>query len=98
MASNYSSDPNNIVSLGNPVTPQSGQDSGAKVPEFDASIAHPYSSNAAKGQSPQTPFSNDDRGGFRRLPAGSLLSSGRYRIEQSLAAGGMRALYRALDV
>ena len=54
MASNYSSDPNNIVSLGNPVTPQSGQDSGPKVPEYSASNAHPYSSDAAQGQSPQT--------------------------------------------
>src|SRR5437773_2370933 len=98
MASNYSPDPKNIVSLGNPVTPQSGQDSGAKVPEFSASIANPYSSNAAKGQSPQTPVSNDNRGDFRRLPAGTLLSAGRYKIEQSVAAGGMGAVYRAIDV
>ena len=98
MASNYSSDPNNIVSLGNPVTPQSGQDSGPKVPEYSASNAHPYSSDAAQGQSPQTPFSNDNRGGFRRLPAGTLLSSGRYKIEQSVAAGGMGAVYRAIDI
>ncbi len=98
MASNYSHDPNNIVSLGNPVTPQSGQDSGAKVPEFAASVAHPYSSDAAKGQSPQTPFSSDNRGDFRRLPAGTLLSSGRYKIEQPVAAGGMGAVYRAIDI
>src|SRR3989441_2013490 len=98
MKSNYSPDPKNIVSLGNPVTPQSGQDSGAKVPEFAASIAHPYSSDAAKGQSPQTPFSSDNRGDFRRLPAGTLLSSGRYKIEQPVAAGGMGAVYRAIDI
>ena len=77
MASNYSPDSNNIVSLGNPVTPQSGQDSGPKLPEYSAS--------------------NDNRGGFRRLPAGTLLSSGRYKIEQSVAAGGMGAVYRAID-
>ena len=59
--------------------------------------AHPYSSDAVQGQSPQTPFSNDDRGGFRRLHAGTLLSSGRYKIEQSVAAGGMGAVYRAID-
>src|SRR5713101_7995806 len=98
MASNYSPDPKNIISLGNPVTPQSGQDSGPKVPEYSASIAHPYSSDAVQGQSPQTPFTNDDRGGFRRLPAGTLLSSGRYKIEQSVAAGGMGAVYRAIDI
>src|SRR5256886_6846476 len=98
MKSNYSPDPKNIVSLGNPVTPQSGQDFGAKVPEFSASIANPYSSDAAQGQSPQTPVSSDNRGDFRRLPAGTLLSSGRYKIEQSVAAGGMGAVYRAIDV
>ena len=98
MASNYSPDPNNIVSLGNPVTPQSGQDAGAKVPEFSSSIATPYSSDAAQAQAPQTPVSSDNRGGFRRLPAGTLLSSGRYKIEQSVAAGGMGAVYRAIDI
>src|SRR5213080_2359133 len=98
MASNYSPDPKNIVSLGNPVTPQSGKDAGAKVPEFSSSIATPYSSDAAQGQSPPTPVSSDNRGDFRRLPAGTLLSSGRYKIEQSVAAGGMGAVYRAIDV
>ncbi|MGZ3630574.1 MAG: serine/threonine protein kinase, partial [Ktedonobacteraceae bacterium] len=97
MASNYSSDPNNIASLGNPSTPQSGQGSGPKSSEYSAVNAHPYSSDAVQGQSPQTPFSNDDRSGFRRLHAGTLLSSGRYKIEQSVAAGGMGAVYRAID-
>jgi serine/threonine protein kinase len=98
MASNYSPDPKNIASLGNPATPQSGLDSGSKASEYPASIAHPYSSGAVRGQSPQTPSSNDDRGGFRRLPAGTLLSAGRYKIEQSVAAGGMGAVYRAIDI
>ena len=98
MASNYSPDPKNIVSLGNPVTPQSGQGSGPKTPEYPASIAHPYSSDVVEGQSPQTPSSKDDHGGFRRLPPGTLLSSGRYKIEQAIAAGGMGAVYQAIDV
>jgi serine/threonine protein kinase len=98
MASNYSPDPNNIASIGNPVTPQSGPGSGNKVPEYPASLAIPYSSDAAQGPSPPTPASGDNRSDFRRLPAGTLLSSGRYNIEKSIAAGGMGAVYRAIDV
>ena len=98
MASNYSPDPNNIASIGNPVTPQIGPDSGNKVPEYPSSIATPYSSDAAQKPSPQTPASGDNRGYFRRLPAGTLLSSGRYKIEKSIAAGGMGAVYHAIDV
>ncbi len=97
MASNYSPDPNNIVSLGNPVTPQSGQDSGPKAAEYSASIAHPYSSNAAQGQSSQESPPGDGHSGFRRLPPGTLLSAGRYKIERAVAAGGMGAVYRAVD-
>jgi serine/threonine protein kinase len=98
MASNYSPDPNNIASIGNPVTPQIGPDSGNKVPEYPSSIATPYSSDAAQRPSPQTPASGDNRSSFRRLPAGTLLSSGRYKIEKSIAAGGMGAVYHAIDV
>jgi serine/threonine protein kinase len=98
MASNYSPDPNNIASIGNPVTPQSGPDSGNKVPEYSSSIAIPNSSDAAQKRSPQTPASSDNRGDFRRLAAGTLLSSERYKIEKSIAAGGMGAVYRAIDV
>src|SRR2546428_2119938 len=98
MTSNYSSDPNNIASIGNPVTPQSVPDSGIKVPEYPSSIAIPYSSDAAQRPSSQTPASGDNRGDSRRLSAGTLLSAGRYKIEQSVAAGGMGAVYRAIDV
>jgi serine/threonine protein kinase len=98
MASNYSPDPKNIASIGNPVTPQSGPDSGNKVPEYPSSIVIPYSSDAAQRPSPQTPASGDNRGDFRRLPAGALLSAGRYNIEKSIATGGMGAVYRAIDV
>ena len=89
MASNYTPDPNNIASAGNPVTPQSGPGSGSKVP---------YPSEAAQPASLQTPASGDKGGDLRRLPAGTLLSAGRYKIEKSIAAGGMGAVYRAIDV
>ena len=32
------------------------------------------------------------------MPAGTELSNGRYKIERSVAAGGMGAVYRAIDV
>ena len=98
MASNYSPDPNNIVSVGNPATPQSGQGSGSKAPESSPPAAHPYVSNAAKEESSAESPSGDSRGGFRRLPSGTLLSSGRYEIVQAVAAGGMGAVYRAKDI
>jgi serine/threonine protein kinase len=43
-------------------------------------------------------FSGNGGGKSRRLPTGTELSSGRYKIERSVAAGGMGAVYRALDV
>src|SRR5215469_2597064 len=98
MASNYSPDPNNVVSLGNPATPQSGQDSGYKVPESSGPVAHPYSADGAKGQPSQDFSSGEDRGGFRRLPPGTLLSAGRYKIVKAIATGGMGAVYRAIDI
>jgi len=36
-------------------------------------------------------------GNLRRLAAGTMLSGGRYRIEKSVASGGMGAVYRAID-
>jgi serine/threonine protein kinase len=98
MASNPSSDPNNIASIGNPDTPQSVLDSGKNVPEYISSIAIPSSSDAVQRPSLQTPVSGDNRSDSRRLPAGTLLSSGRYKIERSIAAGGMGAVYRAIDM
>jgi serine/threonine protein kinase len=95
MASNYSPDPKNIVSLGSPATPQSGQNFGSKTPD---SAAHPYASNVEKEPSSQDSPSGEDRGGFRRLPPGTLLSAGRYKIVKAVAAGGMGAVYRAIDI
>jgi serine/threonine protein kinase len=96
MASNYPADPNNIASAGNPATPQSGSGSGGKMPEYPLPIPSPYSPQ--QQSSPQTPPSGDNGGGLRRLPAGTMLSAGRYKIEKSVAAGGMGAVYRAIDI
>ena len=43
-------------------------------------------------------FSGNGGGASRRLPVGTELSNGRYKIERSVAAGGMGAVYRALDM
>jgi serine/threonine protein kinase len=102
MASKYPPDPNNAASIGNPVTPQSGPGSGGAVPEYPLSPVAPrppsipYSSQDAQQPPPQTPASGDTSG-LRRLPASTLLSGGRYKIEKSVAAGGMGAVYRAID-
>src|SRR5581483_9943207 len=83
MASNYPSDPKNAASVGNPVTPQSNPG--------EAGSQTPYSAQSASS-------SGGNNGGSRRLAAGTQLSNGRYKIERSVAAGGMGAVYRALDV
>lgn len=89
MASNYPSDPKNAAPVGNPATPQS--DSGSR----DYAASQAYSAQLAQS-SPS--FSGGSGSGNRRLPAGTQLSNGRYKIERSVAAGGMGAVYRALDV
>ncbi|HLG77793.1 MAG TPA: hypothetical protein VKX46_15370, partial [Ktedonobacteraceae bacterium] len=72
MASNYSSDPKQALSVGNPAAPQSD-----------------LAGNALAGQ---TPLTNQ-----QRLVPGTVLSTGRYKIEKLVAAGGMGAVYRAVD-
>ncbi len=71
-------------------------------PRNAASIGNPATPQSnAEGSYPAPPapsFSGNGGGGKRRLPAGTELSNGRYRIERSVAAGGMGAVYRALDV
>jgi len=94
MASNYSPDPKNAASIGNPVTPQSGPGHGGPVPEYPLPPITPQPNSASQ----PSPASGEGGGGLRRLPAGTLLSGGRYRIEKSVAAGGMGAVYRAIDV
>ncbi len=85
MSSNYSSDPNNAASLSNLFTPQGGPAGGARndgTPNIES-------------QTPATPAANGSSG--RRLPTGTILSGGRYKIEKPVAAGGMGAVYRAID-
>lgn len=103
MASNYPPEPKNATSIGNPVTPQSGPGSASIVPEYPLPpvapqpIATPYPSRAGQEPLPESTPSSDKGGGLRRLPAGTMLSAGRYKIEKSVATGGMGAVYRALD-
>ncbi len=54
------------------------------VPEYASPPSMP-AAEEANGSSP------------RRLPHGTELSGGRYKIEKSVAAGGMGAVYRAID-
>jgi serine/threonine protein kinase len=83
MASNYPLDPKHAASPGNPATPQS--DPGEKESAAPAAPSLPA-------------FSSGGGSSSRRLPAGTQLSGGRYKIERSVAAGGMGAVYRAIDV
>lgn len=63
------------------------------MPEFPVSV--PGQANMASPVSPPSGGGNAD--GRRRLLPGTELSRGRYRIERSVAAGGMGAVYRAID-
>lgn len=82
MASNYPFDPKNAAPVGNPATPRS--EAGQ--------------SSAAQSVQSSSSSSGNGGGGNRRLPAGTELSNGRYKIERPVAAGGMGAVYRAIDV
>ncbi|HAE82250.1 MAG TPA: hypothetical protein DCK85_02575 [Ktedonobacter sp.] len=88
MSSNYSSDPNKAASMSNPATPQSDR---ALPP-----APQPLSLSNSSWVEPASPGSGGG-GSQRRLAAGIILSGGRYRIEKPVAAGGMGAVYRAID-
>src|SRR5258708_40336945 len=90
MASNYSSDPNNAASLSNPATPQSGP--GGNAPEFPLPAVNPQSTPRSDGDGRGNSSSNG-----RRLQPGIELSYGRYKIERSVAAGGMGPAYPRVD-
>ncbi|HET9922067.1 MAG TPA: serine/threonine-protein kinase [Ktedonobacteraceae bacterium] len=107
MSSNYPYDPKQAASIGNPATPQSGP--GGTEPEFPlpAGGAQPLAQNPVSGPPSSASGSASASSSYagvatngndhRRLAAGIELSSGRYRIEKLVAAGGMGAVYRALD-
>lgn len=90
MSRNYSSDPNNVASLSNPATPQSDKVLPSVVPQS-------LSASNSSAAEPVSPGSGGSGGSQRRLSPGTILSGGRYKIEKSVAAGGMGAVYRAID-
>ncbi len=98
---NYPSDPKNASSVSNPATPQSG--AGGTAPDLPLPSATPQTpSTPSSGQSGSGPRNETPSGGTsaasrRRLAPGTPLSQGRYKIERAVAAGGMGAVYRALD-
>lgn len=92
MENNFSSDPKNAATLGNLLTPQNG--SGGRDQATPPPQAAPYSAQFAQSSAPSGGGQNNQR----RLPVGTELSSRRYKIERSVAAGGMGAVYRATDM
>src|SRR5438874_2434175 len=98
MASNYPSDPNNAASLNRPSGPQSP---GGTTPDYSPPrvAPQPLSAPVSSPQSSSTPVSGGGQNGgyHRHLTTGTELSGGRYKIEKPVAAGGMGAVYRAID-
>ena len=90
MASNYSSDPNNAASLSHPATPQSGPGGNASEMPLPAINPQPAPRSDGEGR-------GNGSGNGRRLQPGIELSYGRYKIERSVASGGMGAVYLAID-
>ncbi len=90
MSSNYSSDPNNAASLSNPATPQSDK-------ALPSAYSHDSLASNSSALEPVSPGSGGGGGSQRRLAPGTMLSGGRYKIEKPVAAGGMGAVYRAVD-
>lgn len=101
MVSNYSFDPKDVSSMSNSATPQSGQGgTPSDYPDSSRgglmSYATPASGQPPVSQPPPAP-SAVSTGGQRRLAPGTELSGARYRIDKLAAAGGMGAVYRAID-
>src|SRR5579875_2143038 len=82
MVQNFSYDPGNISPLRSAATPQSNQR------DVNSSGAPFSTSNSG------TNNSSDEK---PRLVPGTELSNARYKIERLVAAGGMGAVYRAID-
>src|SRR6266480_7865915 len=99
MASNYPSDPNNATSLNRPSGPQSGPGGFASDYSLPPVASQPLSAPVSSPQASSSPISGGEvNGGHqRRLVSGTELSGKRYKIEKPVAAGGMGAVYRAID-
>ncbi|QBD81357.1 tetratricopeptide repeat protein [Ktedonosporobacter rubrisoli] len=104
MAQNYPSDPNNGAYASSSAVPSSGPGNSGATP--DSSLASSAQPNAAGGSSSgqfvATPSSNKstqegENVRHRRLSSGVMLSAGRYQIDRLIAAGGMGAVYKAID-
>jgi serine/threonine protein kinase/Tfp pilus assembly protein PilF len=101
MNNNYSPDPKNVSPVSNISMPQSGLAGNDAVlsPQAASSGLVP-STNEGKSVSVSSSSMSPDSGnsgGRRRLSPGTSLSEGRYLIEKLVAAGGMGAVYRAID-
>ena len=92
MASNYSSDPRNILPVEGSAASQNQGGLLSEIPE-----ALPVSDEGRLFSSPSTNGGNMNVSGPKRLPVGSPLSGARYTIESLVAQGGMGAVYRAVD-
>ena len=99
MANNYPSDPNNAASLNRPSGPQSGPGGFASDYSLPPAAPQPLSAPVSSPQASSSPISGGEvNGGHqRRLVSGTELSGKRYKIERPVAAGGMGAVYRAID-
>src|SRR5438067_3610934 len=99
MASNYPSDPNNAASLNRPSGPQSGPGGFASDYSLPPVAPQPLSAPVSSPQASSSTISGGEvNGGHqRRLVSGTELSGKRYKIEKPVAAGGMGAVYRAID-
>ncbi len=95
---NYPYDPKNAPSGGNPATPQSGGGTEPDLPLLSATPQTPSTpSSGPSGAGRETPSGGVGIDNRRGLAPGTLLSAARYRIERRVAAGGMGAVYRAID-
>src|SRR5439155_22845748 len=92
MASNYASDPRNILPVEGSAASQNQGGLLSEIPE-----ALPVSDEGRLFSSPSTNGGNMNVSGPKRLPVGSPLSGARYTIESLVAQGGMGAVYRAVD-
>lgn len=97
MSNNYSADKN--ISSVNDSLQNSAAGTGQDA--VSGTLASAPLPNPVSGQVPPppsaTPPNSAYSNGQRRMPPGTQLSNARYKIERLVAAGGMGAVYRAID-